>query len=783
MSKKKSKNFRKNNKKNLHNLNNNFNDEKKINIATSASEAETGKLESNNEPTKVSNVYSNSEYDDLFIDMNGNTSSKIIDKRESEVQEEKQEDSFLDEKNINVDDIKVEKSIECTSLKVIEKKNFFLLVLKLIGIYLLGIAKGLWNRIKYLCIRIKDFFEDRAEELDRKIKELKDEQVIKEKKTKLDYERYNTKRIYKDLERAEIYKNRASNRVNTEMYFEEKIEQEKVNNKVLISESEVLSLEDTKKAQNIDRTANAYSSNKKSRIEKKKNEIIELRKRRKEEKLKREKEQKKAALEKQAEEERIAKIKAEEEKMISEAENIIKSLESQIKDDKKELSDDDYNSIFNDFGSEDDLTQEETIESTVEKQEEKIEEKQEKKKEVKLEKVKDILDEPYEKFEKENDIREIDEDLKSEILRLIDVPESEVVEVAKPEMEKSDVEENKKTYSIFDAIKNAKKDNSKNEEDSKKEEPVVEPKEDSISKIRVSENQDGFENAIANIEKNKNTSLYTGVGKDINSHYENKQNKIDYKKDDVKTIYDNANNHEKLEVEDFPLGAALLGIQPSIQIEKESGLQKEKKENITEKKQGAQNKPKVFTARNLLKSRKTKKKHEDDFDKDVYTNRFMKNIIGMDDEEINTTQEPQGVSIEVEEYNFNNPYDEQSSIYEDDYNKVIDDNEDERLSNIYSTTREKNNSIHEKNKYYEELLDQRYEESKKADGTQELQYRIEHGNDDGLDEKVSFGSRLKDMASSINLIPNTLKKKRESKNRIKKNQIYSTSYYKKGKKR
>ena len=44
------------------------------------------------------------------------------------------------------------------------------------------------------------------------------------------------------------------------------------------------------------------------------------------------------------------------------------------------------------------------------------------------EKNKDRINEPYEKFEKENDVREIDDKLKSEILRLIDVPESETKE-------------------------------------------------------------------------------------------------------------------------------------------------------------------------------------------------------------------------------------------------------------------------------------------------------------------------------------------------------------------
>ena len=51
----------------------------------------------------------------------------------------------------------------------------------------------------------------------------------------------------------------------------------------------------------------------------------------------------------------------------------------------------------------------------------------------------------------------------------------------------------------------------------------------------------------------------------------------------------------------------------------------------------------------------------------------------------------------------------------------------------------------------------------------------------------TLGEKIKGIASSINLslsaLPETIKKKRESKNRIKKNQIFSTSFNKKGKRK
>lgn len=815
MSKKKSKNLGKNNqrKKQLNQQpienNTDVNAEAIKNIPELNDEFKAVEIQSQ----KLKKSISSSTYDDLFIDMNEERNNKKASKKREieKVNIDAEKENIDNEtKKINIDDIKLEKSIECTALRVTERKGFFKLVFKLIGVYLASFGKAIMSKLNYLLIIIKNFFEDRAEDLDRKIKELQDEEIIKDKKRKLDYEEYSTKRIYKDLEKAEIYKNRASNRVNTEKYFDDKIEQEKVNNKILISEVEDLSKEKEQKAQNINKTANAYSSNKKSRIEKKRNEIIELRRKRKEERLKKEKEQKQAEMERKALEAERERIKAEEEKMISEAEDIIKSLESQIRDVNSEPTDDDYNNIFNDFGSENDLSSygDELLNDDYE-----VKKPEEgKKEEIAPKKSDDILDEPYEKFEKENDIREIDDDLKSEILRLMDVPESDTkeedpklnvqeedkqidytdssllisdIEDVKDEKSEEPAEE-KKSYSIFDALKSAKKDNTKTEKKQEEkvevEKIVDEAKEEKQDvKVRVSDNQDGFKVAKENIEKNKANSYYkdnqtvNSISKDLNNV---NRAKADERLKNVNTIYDE-NKHDKLEVEDFPLGAALLGINQNVPSQ-EQIPNNAKKLNQEDKRKETLVKEKNAQSKKIIRSKKSRKNDINDFDEDMYTNRFMKNIIGMD--EIESKENNRKQEVEIEDYNFNNPYDESNYTYED-YKKFFEEDIAPKTNN-YSNL-DKNNSIHEKNKYYEELLDQRYEESKrKEEYNNEPQYRIEHDNgNENIEEKTTFGSRLKDMASSINLIPNTLKKKRESKNRIKKNQIYSTSYYKKGKKR
>ena len=846
MSKKRSKNFRKNNQINnqtelrFEKKNNNVVDEEAIkNIPELNEEFKEVEIRSQ----RLKKGFTELTYGDLFIDMNKENKDESIEKEDEEVkevQEETQEetveeiadeteevvedyDDETDEEDVEDSpneeeikeatpqeiDVKTEKTIETTELRSIEKKGFVKLVFKLIGIYIAGFGKAVASKIKYLLMILKDFFEDRAEDIDRKIKELKDEEVIKEKKRKLDYEEYSTKRIYKDLEKAEMYKNRASNRVNTEKYFDEKIEQEKINNKILVSEAESLAEEDPKKSQNIDKTANSYSSNKKSRIEKKRNEIIELRRRKKEERLRKEKEQKQAELERKALEEKEKRIKAEEEKMISEAEDIIKSLEDQVRSISSEPTDEDYNNVFNDFGSENDLS---SVDEPVQEEHPKNDIQ---------EKNADRLVEPYEKFEKENDIREIDDDLKTEILRLMDVPENETKEVkVEPEMadnnskdvtETPSNEKEKKSYNIFDAIKNATKKKEKKVEEKEneslqpeevkektqndvKEENVEEKKEEETNtKVRVSTRQDGFAKAQENIERNKHYKNYMNVQQPKQEYkpyndkptYVENNTKLQMAKENSKPVYDEK-PHDKLEIEDFPLGAALFGIPTQIPEE-----EPQKKSSQVEKKKEGSIKGRFFQSKKSLKNKKTKKSPENDFDEDMYTNRFMKNIIGMDD--IESSQGKKEERIEIEEYHFDEPHEEpnykeepeahkeESTYTYEDYKKFFE--EDTPKTSTYGN-KDTSNSIHEKNTYYEELLDQKYEESKRQQEYNETMYRIEHGNDyDDSEERTTFGSRLKDMAASINLLPNNIRKRRASKNRIRKNQIYSTSYYKKGKKR
>ena len=230
MSKNNPKNFKKYNKDTNYN-NMNKNNEKILNSEENKTKEVLEDLKKLND--KINNKEEHSVLEDLFKEIQSiGQGNKIKEnKTEKEETEENVDNFFKSEEYIDKKDtnnIEVEKSIECTALRKVEKKSFFLLLLKLITVFIINFFKITFSKIKILFIVVKDFFEDRAEELDRRIKEVKDEAIIKEKKTKLEYEKYNTKRIYKDLERAEIYKERASNRINTEKYFEEKIEKEKI---------------------------------------------------------------------------------------------------------------------------------------------------------------------------------------------------------------------------------------------------------------------------------------------------------------------------------------------------------------------------------------------------------------------------------------------------------------------------------------------------------------------------------------------------------------------------
>ena len=172
-----------------------------------------------------------------------------IDDLEDGNESKENEDAIIDNTSevMSDENIEVEKEVKSTSLRSSEKKHFFILLFKLIGVCIRNVFISIYNSIKYVFLRISNFFEDRAEDLDRKIREINDEQVIKNQKRMLDYEKYNSIRIYKDLERAEKYRNRANNRVNTEKYFEDKIEREKINNRILVNKAE----EDAREAKEV----------------------------------------------------------------------------------------------------------------------------------------------------------------------------------------------------------------------------------------------------------------------------------------------------------------------------------------------------------------------------------------------------------------------------------------------------------------------------------------------------------------------------------------------------
>ena len=467
MSKKKSNNSTKHNKNKKNNTmknSNSINKKEELNLKNTASDDNKINIEEEKIDT-IDNTINNFDSsdnvlntDDLFIEI-GNNDESIYDEGIDEYkdgaskQENKEENKEDKNKEENIDyiyenDIEVEKQASSTALRVIEKKSFFLLIFKFLGVCIKNFFSSIYG-VLYTCyLKINNFFEDRAEELDRKIREIKDEQVIKEKKRELDYERYNSKRIYEDLERAEKYRNRASNRVNTEKYFEDKINEEKINNKILVKKAEEEARE-AKESKEKERSINQFNESKrKSRIEKKKNEILELRRRRKEkEKLLKEEEKRKQE-EKELRDsnlhnkEELDKINKNEKIEINKNTDINgKRDKKEIKESSKELrknynennenQNNVYDDLFKEFGNEEYFDEDDIDTSDIPNVDDIVKkaDKDEKIQNVNYkEKNKDRINEPYEKFEKENDVREIDDKLKSEILRLIDVPESETKE-------------------------------------------------------------------------------------------------------------------------------------------------------------------------------------------------------------------------------------------------------------------------------------------------------------------------------------------------------------------
>lgn len=825
----------------------------------------------------------------------------IVDKKEKEIPVEVQkvedinvEKNILIKSNENIDaNVEVEKSIDCNSLKSTEKKHFFLLVLKLIGVHIKNFFIAIGCFIKNIFVRINDFFEDRAEELDRKIREIKDEEVIKNKRRKLDYEKYNTKRIYKDLQRAERYKNRASSRVNTEKYFEDKIEKEKINNKILVNAAV--------EADEEEKEAYIYANNmrKRDRIEKKKNEILELRRKKKEEhqKAKEEREKELARLneERRKIEEKEAMIKAEEERLISETEDVVKSLEHQFSFGTKAKDEDLYNDLFEEFGNEEMLDEDDEdddipnvddiIKMAEEEQIKNVNYKQ---------KHEDRINEPYEKFENENDVREIDEKLKSEILKLIDVPESEtkedfITEVEFPKAEEvpadkieeepiietksyidtlmeenktigdllgeeDEVEqkietpksrENDPTVNIFAALRNA---NVKNKEAEEKKEKTE--KQEFVpynSKVRVSDKQDGFDNIKLKSEKNNgnfydaeklNIGSWTKTEEKIEQVEENtvhaeKEPYLKYKnpyeaygKYIKSTVQDTVREEKNEEKPEYTIESVFKDseIRTRTEVKKES---KEKKvERKERKRKHAEEKGRNIVKPNLSNIFKVKqspkRKRQNDFDEDLYTNKFIKNIIDIDDsvnKDKNIPQDIENDMFKVEEDIFSEAYtkkieemnalenaqkqNEYQNDIENDTVKILNVeqvNSDEIVMNAYVRT--KPEYIHEPNEYYDNMLNQDEDikinynnyQTQNAYYPQEEIKTVRKENkvrkyeyDDEDDDKVSFGSFIKEMASNINTsiaeIPENMRKRRESKNRIKRNQIYSTSYNRKGKRR
>ena len=258
------------------------------------------------------------------------------------------------------------------------------------------------------------------------------------------------------MERAEIYKERASNRINTEKYFEEKIEKEKINNKILVPKIEEESREE-KKSQDINKTANQYSSNRKNRIEKKKLEILKLKKRKK---IEKEKQQEKEELPENLFFEKAPQIISDNKPKIYE--EIPKAVQN-----KNEIEPDDdldiYDDIFNEFGSEEEFDVDNTsqvnhIQNT--KKSEKV------KTPIFLKKDENRINEPYEKFEKNNDVREAQDSLKSEILKIIDTPSKNNF-ITEVELDRKSNNAKNNTNDIFSALKNSKSNNIKKDENVK----------------------------------------------------------------------------------------------------------------------------------------------------------------------------------------------------------------------------------------------------------------------------------------------------------------------------
>lgn len=493
MSKKKSNNSAKHNKNKKTNIvkNNSINKQEELDVKNNVIKDEK-EIKKNNIGTFDSSdrVFNN---DDLFIEIN-HSDDTIYDegiedevnidkkdarnhKKEKQILEEKEEikeDKDKEEKNneynlkgmdyISEGDIEVEKQASSTALRVPEKKSFFLLIFKFLGVCIKNFFSSIYGVIYTCYLKINNFFEDRAEDLDRRIREIQDEQVIKNKKRELDYERYNSKRIYEDLERAEKYRSRASNRVNTEKYFEDRINEEKVNNTILVRKAEEEAKE-AKESKEKERSINQFNESKRrSRIEKKKNEILELRRRRKEKERLLKEEEKKQRAEKEAKEKDLQKRKeasrVNKEEKVEDKKNLetnkkqdFKKIETtsqkildnnkndvafveqnnsnNVNDEKNVVNEDSnniYDDLFKEFGNEE-YFDEDDIETSDLPNVDDIVKKADKGEKIQnvnyKEKNKDRIVEPYEKFEKENDVREIDDKLKSEILRLIDVPESE----------------------------------------------------------------------------------------------------------------------------------------------------------------------------------------------------------------------------------------------------------------------------------------------------------------------------------------------------------------------
>ncbi|MCI8965425.1 MAG: hypothetical protein HFJ43_03640 [Clostridia bacterium] len=709
MSKNNPKNFKKYNKDTNYN-NMNKNNEKILNSEENKTKEVLEDLKKLND--KINNKEEHSVLEDLFKEIQSiGQGNKIKEnKTEKEETEENVDNFFKSEEYIDKKDtnnIEVEKSIECTALRKVEKKSFFLLLLKLITVFIINFFKITFSKIKILFIVVKDFFEDRAEELDRRIKEVKDEAIIKEKKTKLEYEKYNTKRIYKDLERAEIYKERASNRINTEKYFEEKIEKEKINNKILVPKIEEESREE-KKSQDINKTANQYSSNRKNRIEKKKLEILKLKKRKK---IEKEKQQEKEELPENLFFEKAPQIISDNKPKIYE--EIPKAVQN-----KNEIEPDDdldiYDDIFNEFGSEEEFDVDNTsqvnhIQNT--KKSEKV------KTPIFLKKDENRINEPYEKFEKNNDVREAQDSLKSEILKIIDTPSKNNF-ITEIEVDRKSNNAKNNTNDIFSALKNSKSNNIKKDENVKLNSENSKIK--NISKENSNLNQKDNSNTIVNNESKQNEKIHNNQAKnDIVLKYGKTYNQ--YNKSDKEN--DNTNQEVK--------------------------INKEIIEDV--------NKDENTNKLNRLFKTETKKKSRSEFDRELYTNKFMKNIIDFDEE----------------------PYKVTSKNIDENY-VVAKKKDDEIDITIYTPELKEKSKVNTKNKNENILNKQNYEENLKG---KDINKNIKIDDK----EEENFGTKIKDVASSINLsisgIPEAFKKKRESKNRIKKNRIYSTSFNKKKGKR